>query len=67
MAASAGSSLVGAVNEFLRQYPASKDVNTQAGEATPLEAITRRQPLKTQQTEKISYVNCRVCELALAL
>jgi hypothetical protein len=59
--------LVGALNGFLRESPASKDVNTKAEEATPLEAVTRRQPLKTQQTEKTSYVNCRVCDLALAL
>jgi hypothetical protein len=31
---------------------ASKDVNTETEEATALEAVTRRQPVKTQQTEK---------------
>jgi hypothetical protein len=36
----------------VRQSPASKDVNTQAEESTALEAITRRQLVKTQQTEK---------------
>jgi hypothetical protein len=40
----------------LRQSPASKDVNTEAEEATGLKAATRRQPVKTEQTEKTSYV-----------
>jgi hypothetical protein len=31
---------------------ANKDVNTETEEATALEAVTRRQPVKTQQTEK---------------
>jgi hypothetical protein len=35
-----------------RQSPTSKDVNTEAEEATALEAATRRQPVKIQQTEK---------------
>jgi hypothetical protein len=35
---------------------AGKDVNTEAEEATALEAVTRRQPVKLQQTEKTSYV-----------
>jgi hypothetical protein len=34
---------------FVRQSPASKDVNM---EATALEAITGQQPVKTQKTEK---------------
>jgi hypothetical protein len=34
------------------QSPASKDVYTEAKEATALEAVTRRQPVKIQQTEK---------------
>jgi hypothetical protein len=38
------------------QSPASKGVNTEAEEATALEAVTRRQPVKTQQTEK-AYEN----------
>jgi hypothetical protein len=33
-----------------------KYMNTEAEEATTLEAVTRRQPVKIQQTEKISYV-----------
>jgi hypothetical protein len=37
---------------FARQSLTSKDVNTEAEEATALEAITKRQPLKIQQTEK---------------
>jgi hypothetical protein len=37
----------------VRQSLASKDMNTKA---TALEAITRRQPVKIQQTEKILYV-----------
>jgi hypothetical protein len=36
----------------VRQSPDSKDVNTEAEEATALEAVTRRQTAKTQQTEK---------------
>jgi hypothetical protein len=36
----------------VRQSPASKDVNTEAEETTVLEAVTRPQPLKIQQTEK---------------
>jgi hypothetical protein len=36
----------------VRQSPASKDVNRDAEEATALEAITRRHPVKMQQTEK---------------
>jgi hypothetical protein len=38
----------------VRQSPASKDVNMGAEEATALEAVTRRQLVKTQQTEKTS-------------
>jgi hypothetical protein len=48
----------------VRQSPASKDMKTDDEEATALEAVTRRQPLKIQQTEKTSLcavVNCRVC------
>jgi hypothetical protein len=41
---------------ILRQSPPNKDVNTEADEATPLEAVTRRQPVKTQQTERTQYV-----------
>jgi hypothetical protein len=36
----------------VRQSPASKDVNTEAEEATTLRIVTRRQPVKIQQTEK---------------
>jgi CDGSH-type Zn-finger protein len=36
----------------VRQSPASKNVNTEAEESTVLEAITKWQPVKTQQTEK---------------
>jgi hypothetical protein len=35
-----------------RQSPARKGVNTEAEDATALEAVTRRQPVKIQQTEK---------------
>jgi hypothetical protein len=35
---------------------ASKDVDTEAEETTALEAITRRQPVKIQHTEKTSYL-----------
>jgi hypothetical protein len=37
----------------VRQSSAGKDVNTEAEEATELEAVIRRQPVKIQQTEKI--------------
>jgi hypothetical protein len=41
------------INEFVvRQSPASKDMNMDAEEATTLEAVTRRQPVKPQQAEK---------------
>jgi hypothetical protein len=36
----------------VRQWPASQGVNTEAEEATALEAVTRRQPMKIQQTQK---------------
>jgi hypothetical protein len=36
--------------------PASKDVNTEAEEAISLEAVTRRQPVKIQQTKMTYYV-----------
>jgi hypothetical protein len=36
----------------VRQSPASKDVSTEAEEATALESVTRRQPVKIQQPEK---------------
>jgi hypothetical protein len=36
----------------VRQSPASKDANTEAEEATALEAVIRRQPVRIQQTEK---------------
>jgi hypothetical protein len=39
-------------NEFVvRLSPASKDANTEAEESTTLETVTRRQPMKMQQTE----------------
>jgi hypothetical protein len=40
----------------VRQSPASKNVNTEAEEATAFEAATRRQPVKIEQTEKILCV-----------
>jgi hypothetical protein len=36
----------------VRQSPAIKGVNTEAKEATTLEAVTRRQLVKTQPAEK---------------
>jgi hypothetical protein len=38
----------------VRQLPPSKQVNAEAEEGTALEAVTRRQPVKIQQTEKTS-------------
>jgi hypothetical protein len=37
---------------FVSESAASKDMNTEAEEATALKAVTRRQPVKIQQTEK---------------
>jgi hypothetical protein len=36
----------------VRQSPASKNVKTEAEEAKVFGAVTRRQPVRTQQTEK---------------
>jgi hypothetical protein len=36
----------------MRQSPANKVLNTETEETTALEAVTRRQPVKLQQTEK---------------
>jgi hypothetical protein len=41
----------------VRQSPASMGVNTGEDEATALEAVTGRQQVKTQQTEK-TYACC---------
>jgi hypothetical protein len=41
---------------IVRQSPVSKDVKTEAEEATALEAVTRQQSAKRQQTENIWYV-----------
>jgi hypothetical protein len=38
----------------VRQSPANKDLNTEGEEATALEAVTRNQPVKIQQTAKTS-------------
>jgi hypothetical protein len=40
----------------VRQSPASTNVNTDAKEATALEAIIRQQPVKIQQINESSYV-----------
>jgi hypothetical protein len=37
----------------MRESPAGKDVNTEDEETAALEAVTRRQPVKIRQTEKI--------------
>jgi hypothetical protein len=37
---------------MVRQSPASNGVNTETKEATVLEAVKRRQPVKIEQTEK---------------
>jgi hypothetical protein len=39
-----------------RQSSLSKDVNTETEIGTALEAVTRQQPVKSQLTEKTSYV-----------
>jgi hypothetical protein len=40
----------------VRQSSASKNVNAEADKATALEAVTRRKPVKIQETEQTSYV-----------
>jgi hypothetical protein len=40
----------------VRQSPARKDVSMEAEEATALGTDTRRQSVKIQQIEKISYM-----------
>jgi nitrate reductase NapAB chaperone NapD len=40
----------------VRQSSASKDLNTEAEEATALEGVTRQRLVKTQQTEYDLYV-----------
>jgi hypothetical protein len=52
----------------VRELPASKGVNVEVEGFTALEAVTKRQ-VKTRQTEKRVHavVNCRMCELAIAL
>jgi hypothetical protein len=37
----------------MRQSPANKDMNMEAEDATALKAVTRRRPVKIEQTEKI--------------
>jgi hypothetical protein len=44
------------VQLILRQSPANKLGNTEGEEAMALEAVTRRQQVKIQQTEKLQYV-----------
>jgi hypothetical protein len=39
-----------------REWPTSTGVNTKAEEATALKTVTRRQPVKIQQTEMTSYL-----------
>jgi hypothetical protein len=54
----------------VRQSLASKDVNMEPKEGTALKAITRKQPVETQKTEKNlvhAVVNGRLCELAVVL
>jgi hypothetical protein len=53
----------------VRQSPASMVVNMEAEEATALEAVTRRQPVKLQHSEDFvrAIINCSVYELELAL
>jgi hypothetical protein len=56
MAASLGVGLESTVGArrcvVVRQSPASKYVNAEAEEAAALETVTRRQPVRIQQTEK---------------
>jgi hypothetical protein len=40
----------------VRWSPVNEDVNTDAEEATLLEAVTMQQPPKRQQNEKVPYV-----------
>jgi hypothetical protein len=40
----------------VRQSPASRDMTIEVEEATALETVTRRHPVKKHQAEKTSYV-----------
>jgi hypothetical protein len=44
------------ISLVVRESLTSNDVNTEAEEATALEAITRQQQMKIQQTEETSCV-----------
>jgi hypothetical protein len=56
------------VCSVVRQSSTSKDMNTEADEATALEAVTRQGLVKTRKTEDLvsAVMNCNVCELAIA-
>jgi hypothetical protein len=52
-------------NEWIvRQWPSSKDVNTEAEEGTTLEAVTRRQQVEGTADKDLVHaaVNCNVCQ-----
>jgi hypothetical protein len=53
----------------VEKSPVGKNVSSEAEEATALEAVTKQKQVKIQQTEKTvrALVNCRVCELLIAL
>jgi hypothetical protein len=51
----------------MRQLPASKDVNTEAEEATALKAVRRRQQMMIQQAKKQAVMNYTARELELGL
>jgi hypothetical protein len=57
--------LVNRNNESSASQRGPEPWNTEAEEATTLEAVTRQRLVKTQQTEDTPY--CRVCELAIAV
>jgi hypothetical protein len=54
---------------FLGQSPASKDVNTEAEEATALGAVTRLQPVNIHYSRLRRVHACRseLCELTIEL
>jgi hypothetical protein len=53
----------------VRESPASKNVNTEAEEPTALEAVTRRQSVKTADWEYLvrAAMNCRECKSEIVL
>jgi hypothetical protein len=72
MSSAVGSQSVqlGSCSEIGESQRGREAVNTEVEGSTVLEAVTRQRLVKTQQTDKTyvcAVVNCRLCELAIAL